>query len=99
MLVGSDGFCEAVKELLHRFRIGIGHDERKGIVCPWFDSGKDVGEGETLIAKSWRALPSFPPNVAGTALLPDTRFVLEKQANALITVRMLNYFQQQRGSF
>jgi hypothetical protein len=26
-------------------------------------------------------------------------FVLEKQANALITVRMLNYFQQQWGSF
>jgi hypothetical protein len=31
--------------------------------------------------------------------LSYARLILEKQANALITVRMLNYFQQQRGSF
>jgi hypothetical protein len=77
---------------LHRRRVNIGHDQRKGIVCPRFDGGEDVGESEAAVAKSRRALAALPPDVTGTALLPGPRFVLEKQPDTLITVRMLNYF-------
>jgi hypothetical protein len=79
---------------LHGRRVDIGHHQREGIVCPRFDGGEDIGESEALVAKSRRTLAAFPPDMAGAAFLPDPRFVLEKQPDALITVRMLNYFQQ-----
>jgi hypothetical protein len=37
--------------------------------------------------------------VAHTPLLPDARFVLEIEAQALAFMRTLNFFQQSQGSF
>lgn len=99
MFVLGDRFCEAVEEHLHGFSIGIGHDEREGIVRPRLDSGKNIGESETLIAKPRWPLASLPPDMADAAFLADPRFILEKQTYPLLFVRTLNFFQERRGSF
>jgi hypothetical protein len=99
VFVLSDGFCEAAKEHLHRGRIGIRQHQREGIVRARLNSRKDVGEGEALIAKPRRALAALPPDMADAALLADACFILEEQPEALVFMRMLNVFQQRRGSF
>jgi hypothetical protein len=84
---------------LHGRRIGIGHHEREGIIGARLDGGEDVGEGESLVAEAGRALAPLPPDVADAAFLPDARLVLEKQANALVFMRTLNFSQQRWSSF
>jgi hypothetical protein len=64
-----------------------------------FDGSEDISEGEALIAKPGRALAALPPDMADAALLADTRLVLKEQPEALVFMRMLNVFQQRRGSF
>jgi hypothetical protein len=99
MFVLSDRFRELVEEALHGLRVGIGHDEGERIIRPRFDGGKDVGEGETLVAEPRRTLAPLPPDVADAAFLANPRLILEKQTDALIFMRILNIFQQRRGSF
>ena len=57
------------------------------------------GLPRTQQAWARRALAAPPPDVAGAPLLPDARFILEKEADALVFVRTLNFSQQRRGSF
>jgi len=99
MLVLSDRRGEAIKERLHGLGVGMGHDQGKTVVGARFHAGKDVGEGEALVGEAGRALPACPPDMAGPALLPDARLVLEKQPDALVFMRTLNFSQQRRGSF
>jgi hypothetical protein len=99
MFVLRKGFCKAVEEGLHRRRIGIGHDEREGVVRARLHGGEDIGEGEALVANPQRALAALPPNVADAALLADARLVLEEQAEALIFMRILKIFQKRRSPF
>ncbi len=99
VFVLCDGFREAVEEDLHRRGIGIGHHQGESIVRAWLDGGKDVGEGETLVAQARRALAPLPPDMADAAFLADPRFVLKKQADTLVFMRTLNFFQDLWGSF
>jgi hypothetical protein len=89
MLVLANGRGEAVKELLHRFGVGVGQDEGETVVCARLDASKDIGEREALVAEARGSLAALPPDVAGPTLLADPRFVLEKQADALVFMRTL----------
>jgi hypothetical protein len=89
---------EAIKELLHRLRIRIRHDEGKAVDCARLCGREDVGEREALAAKTRRALAALPPDVIGPPLLSDARPVLDEQADALVSMRSLNSAQQSRGS-
>lgn len=99
VFVVSDRFGELVEEGLRCRRIGIRHDQGEGIVRARLDGREDVGEGEAPVAQPRRSLAPLPPDVADPAFLADPRFVLEKQADALVFMRTLNVFQQRRGSF
>jgi hypothetical protein len=99
VLVLADGRREAVQELLHCIGVDIGHDEREGIVRTRLNGGEDVGEGEALVGKTLRPLAARPPDMTSAPLLTDARLVLEKQADALVFMRTLNFCQQRRGSF
>lgn len=99
VLVITDRRGEAIEELLHRLRIHVWHDERKAVVGAGLDGREDVGEREALVAQPRRALAAPPPDVTGPALLSDPRLILEEQADALIFVRTLKFFQKSRGSF
>ena len=99
MLVVGKRRGKSVEELLHRLRIHVWHDERKAVVGAGLDGREDVGEREALVAETRWALTTFPPDVAGAPLLADPRLVLEKQANALRFMRMLNSPEYSRGSF
>jgi hypothetical protein len=99
MFVFPERRSEAVEELLHRCRIGIGQHQREGIMGAGFHGGEDIGEGEALVAEARRALAPFPPDMANAALLADARLVLEEQANALAFMTCTDRLQQRRGSF
>ena len=99
MVVIGDGFRKAVKEGLHRRRVGIGHHQREGVVGAGLYGGEDIGEGEAPVAKPWRPLPALPPDMADAALLADARFVLEEQAQALAFMTYTDGSQQRWGSF
>jgi hypothetical protein len=70
VLVFSDGFGKAVEEGLHRRRIGIGHHQRKGIICAGLFGSKDIGEGEALVAEPPRSLAALPPDMADGPFWP-----------------------------
>ena len=99
MFVFPERLREAIEKRLHRRRIGIGQHEREGVVASRFDGGEDVGEGKPLVAEPRRALPPLPPDMADAAFLPDARFILEKQPDALAFMRTLKFFEKLRGSF
>jgi hypothetical protein len=84
MLVIRDGFGKAVQKGLHCRRIGIGHHQRKGVICAGLYGSEDIGEGEALVAEPRRSLAALPPDMADAALLADARLVLEEQAQALV---------------
>ena len=92
MLVWSNGSGELVEELLHRVRIGIGHDKGEAVIRAGLHCGEDIGEGEAPVAKPWRTLAARPPDVADAAFLADAGFILEKQADTLVFMRTLNFF-------
>jgi hypothetical protein len=69
------------------------------MIGAWLHGRKDVGKGEALVAKTWRALAALPPDVADTAFLADPGFVLKEQAKAFVFMRTLKFFQQRRSSF
>jgi hypothetical protein len=99
MLVRGERLREAVQEHLHRSGIRIGQHQREGVIRAGFDGGKDIGKGEALVAEPRRALPALPPDMADAAFLPDARFVLKKQPNTLIFVRMLNVSEKRWSPF
>ena len=99
VVVFADGGGEAVEELLHRLGVGVRHDEGEAVVGAGLDGREDVGEGEALVAQPRRALTAPPPDVDRAPLLADARLVLEEQANALVLMRVLSFFEQRRGSF
>jgi hypothetical protein len=90
MFVLSQRSGKAAEESLHRRRIGVRHDERERVIGARFDGGEDIGEGEALIAKARRPLAPFPP---------DAGLVLEKQPQALVFIRTLNFLEKRRSSF
>ncbi len=98
MLVLAIVLANAVEELLHRL-VGVRQDERERVVGAGLDGRKDVGEREAPVAEARRALAPLPPDMADAPLLPDARLVLEIQADALIFMRTLSFFQDLRGSF
>ena len=99
MLVLPDRGSEAVEELLHCLGVGVRHNEGEAVVSAGFDRREDVGERKALVAQPWRALTAPPPDVARPSLLADARLVLEKQADTLVFMRMLNFSEKCRGSF
>jgi hypothetical protein len=99
VLVLVDGGGELVEELLHRPGIGVRQHEGEGIVGAGLHRREDIGEGETPVAQAWRPLPSLPPDTAHATLLADAGLVLEEQAQALVLMRTLKFFQELRGSF
>jgi hypothetical protein len=52
-----------------------------------------------LIEEARRPLAALPPDVADASLLADSRLVLEIEAQALVSMRTLNFFQGSQGSF
>jgi hypothetical protein len=84
---------------LHADAVRFRQDQREGIVGARLDRGVDIGVGVALIDATRRALAALPPDVAGSALLPDARLVLEEQPQPLIFVRTLYFYQGSQGSF
>ena len=99
VLAFSNRRGKSVEEHLHARRVGVGQDQHEIVVGAGLDGGVDVGVGVALVEKATRALAALPPDVADATFLPDACFVLEIKAQALIFVRMLNYFQDPLGSF
>ena len=99
MLAGADGFGESIEKSLHSRGIRVGQDQRKSIVSAGFDGRVDIGGNVALIAEARRSFTALPPDMTDAALLPDPRFVLEIQAQALVFMRTLNFFQRSSGSF
>ena len=99
VLVVRDRLGERIEKRLHAGRVRVGQDQRESVVGAGLDHGIDVGVDVALIDQARRALAALPPDAAGAPLLPDARFVLEIQAQALIFVRTLNFFQGSQGSF
>ena len=99
VLVWADRLGEVVEECLHCLGAYRGQHQCEGIVGAGLDRSEDVGEGEALIAQAWRALPSLPPDPTHATFLANPRLVLKKQANALVSMRTLNFSDQRRGSF
>jgi len=99
MFVLSEGSREAVQEHLHRRSIGIGHHQCEGVVRARLDGGEDIGKGKALVAKPRRALAALPPDMADAAFLADAGLVLEEQADTLVFMRTLKFFEEFRGSF
>lgn len=98
MVILGEGFGKAVEEGLHRRRIGIGHHQCESIVSAWLHGREEIGEGEALIAKPWRALAALPPDMADAAFLADACLILKKQAKALAFMTYTDGLQQRRGS-
>jgi hypothetical protein len=73
--------------------------EREAVIRAGLYGREDVGEGEAPVAEARRSLAAPPPDVARPALLADARLVLEEEADALVFMRTLNFFEQCRGSF
>jgi hypothetical protein len=71
----------------------VRHDQRKRVVSAGLDGREDVGEREALVGEARRTLAPLPPDVTDPTLLADARLVLEKQADALVFMRTLNYSQ------
>ena len=78
VLILANRCSEAVEELLHRLGVGIGQDEGKAVVGAGLDASEDIGEREALVAEARGSVAALPPDVAGSALLADPRFVLEE---------------------
>ena len=90
---------ERIEERLHARRIGVGQDQSEGVVGAGLDRRIDVGVDVALIDEARRALATLPPDVTDAALLADPRLVLEIEAQTLIFIRMLKFFQRSPGSF
>src|SRR5205807_9366697 len=99
VLVLADRCGELIKELLHRLGVGVWQHEREGVVGAGLDRRENVGESEALVAQAWRTLAALPPDAAHATLLADAGLVLEEQAQALVFMRMLKFFEELRGSF
>ena len=97
MVILGKHLGKAVEEGLHRRRIGIGHHQRKGIICAGLYGSEDIGEGEALVAEPRRTLSAPPPDMTNAALLADARLVLEKQAKAFAFMLSTDGFQQRRS--
>jgi hypothetical protein len=93
VLVISDRLGESVEKRLHSRAVRVRQNERERVVRAGLDGRVDVGVHIALIEQARRSLAALPPDVAHTPLLPDARLVLEIQAQALIFVRTLNFFQ------
>jgi hypothetical protein len=74
-------------------RRDLGQNEREAVVGSWFDSAEDVGERVALIAFARRSLSAREPAMTDAPLLPDARFILEKQAYLLVRMCMTNRLQ------
>src|SRR5215468_3522987 len=68
MLVLANGRGESLKELLHRFGVGVGQHEGETVVRAGLNASEDVGEREALVAQQG-ALAALPPDMAGSTLL------------------------------
>ena len=99
MLAGADGFGEGIEKRLHSRSVRVGQDQREGLIRTGLDGGVDVGGNEALIAQARRSFAAFPPDMIDAALLADAGFVLEIQAQALVFMRTLDFFQRSSGSF
>jgi hypothetical protein len=86
-LVLGQRLREPVEELLHRRRVGLGHDEREGIVGADLGGSEDVGKCETPVASARRTLPARPPDMTDTPFLVDPGLVLEPERDALTLTR------------
>ena len=99
VLVICDRLGESIEKRLHARAVRIGQDQRESVVGAGLDRGVDVGVDIALIEQARRSLAALPPDVADAPLLPDARLVLEIQAQALVFMRTLNFFQDSPGSF
>ena len=98
-----DVFCqrrrERIEKRLHADRVGVGKDQREGVVGAGLDGRIDVGVDVALIEQARRTLAALPPDMADAALLPDACLVLEIQPQSLISMCMLKVFERSPGSF
>jgi hypothetical protein len=78
---------------LHGFGGDLRHDQGEGIVRARFDRAEKRRECRALIGAPRRALAFGIPSVADVPLLADARFVLEKQADRLVRMRLANRLQ------
>ena len=99
VLIIRDRLGERVEKRLHPNAVGIRQDQRERVVGAGLDRGVDVGVDIALIEQARRSLAALPPDVADAPLLADARLVLEIEPQALVFMRMLNFFQGSQGSF
>jgi hypothetical protein len=81
-----------LEKRLHARAVRIGQDQRERVVGAGLGRSVDVGVDIALIEQARRPLAPPPPDMADAALLPDARFVLKKEAQALVFMRVLNSF-------
>ena len=99
VFIRGDRLGEVIEKCLHCLGADRGQNQREGIIGARLDCRKNIGEREAFIAQAWRALAAPPPDPTHPTFLTDPRLVLEKQANALVFMRMLNFSEKRRGSF
>ena len=97
MFVISNGFGKAVEESLHCRPIGIRHHQREGLIRAWLNGGEDIAKVKRLLHSPSGRSPRLHQTDA--ALLADARRILKEEAQALIFVRALNFFEERRSPF
>ncbi len=99
MFILADRRGERIEGSLHARAVRFRQDQCERIVGAGLCRRVDVGIDVALIEKPRRPLTAPPPDVAGTALLPDARLVLEEQPQSLIFVCALYFSQGSQGFF
>jgi hypothetical protein len=84
---------------LHAGRVRVGQDQRECVIGAGLDRRVDIDVDVALIEEPRRPLAALPPDMTDAAFLADARFILEIQANPLVFMGMLNFFEKFSGSF
>ena len=99
VLVRCNRFGKLLEIDLHHLRRQLRQHQWESVVGAGLGGSEDVGERETLISKPGWTLALGKPDVTDAAFLPDPRFVLKEQADALAPVCICNFLQRFWGSF
>lgn len=77
---------EVVEEHFHRAGIRSGQHQREGVVGSRWAGGKEIKARVALIDDTRRPLPALVPDAGGPPFLPDTRFIVTPEFQALTRV-------------
>ena len=99
VLVRCNRFGKLLEIDLHHLRRQFRQHQCESVVSAGLGGSEDVGKCEAVISKPEWTLALGKPDVTDAAFLPDPRFVLKEQADALVLVCICNFLQRFWGSF